>query len=404
MSPHNPAKKLIVLSKKSDPRYLEIANRLRELLMDGHFRPGQRFLSIRQLIKETKRSLPTVRSALELLVEEGLLEARLGSGFYVTNKVDERREQSILRLLVVIPSYASPREPWFTGRIVAGMLKAAGEKNVVISFYQRKVIFPADEEDTTAADSETIAARNLEHILAFRPDGVAWLHGISTELPQLNRLLERKIPIVSTIRHLADNKIPIIREDDFVFASLVLTQFQARGHRRIGLIIRPLNDDYFDSKIRALKAIGQSLGISVKEEDHFVVKGVPLSLDRSEKPQHLKETADELESFIMERPEMTGLFILASSGIHPMIEVLKKSSHKTVQSLSIVHNILDGVKIPPLPNGQSLATVAPPLEDIGAQIVHALTNVAKREPMPPTARLVPTFQPGDSLRSVDEDH
>jgi len=86
MSSQNSKKKLVGLSKKSDPRYLEIANKLRGLLMDGHFRPGQRFPSIRHLIRETKRSLPTVRSALECLVDEGLLEARLGSGFYVTKK------------------------------------------------------------------------------------------------------------------------------------------------------------------------------------------------------------------------------------------------------------------------------------------------------------------------------
>ena len=72
----------------NDPYYLTIANQLREQLMAGTFKPGQRFYSIRGLIKETKRSLPTVRSALGLLIKDGLLEARQGSGYYVTSKVD----------------------------------------------------------------------------------------------------------------------------------------------------------------------------------------------------------------------------------------------------------------------------------------------------------------------------
>ena len=54
-------------SGNNDPYYLEIANRLRTQLLSGKFKPGQRFYSIRGLIKETQRSLPTVRTALALL-------------------------------------------------------------------------------------------------------------------------------------------------------------------------------------------------------------------------------------------------------------------------------------------------------------------------------------------------
>lgn len=402
MSSQNSKKKLINLSKKSDPRYLEIANRLRGLLMDGHFRPGQRFPSIRQLIKETKRSLPTVRSALELLVDEGLLEARLGSGFYVTSKVDERREQSIPRLLVIIPSYITPREPWFTGRMVAGMLQAAEEMNVVISFYQRKMIYPFEvEDDSIITDIEAITACNLQHVLAFRPDGVAWVHGAYTELPQLNRLLEREIPLVSTIRHLCDDKIPIVREDDFIFASLILTQFQAKGHRRIGIVTRPLSDDYFESKIQALKTVGKSVGVTVDENDFFTVEGVPQRMNVSKESERQKHSIEALETFLVERPEMTGVLILASSGIIPMIKVLEETSHEAVKRVSIIYNVLDGmIKIPRLPTGEDLAVISPPLEDIGSRIVHMLASIAKREPIPPAKRLVPVFKPGGSLRDV----
>lgn len=369
--------------------------------MDGHFRPGQRFLSIRQLIRETKRSLPTVRSALDLLVEEGLLEAKLGSGFYVTSKVDERREQSIPRLLVIIPSYITPREPWFTGRMVAGMLQAAEEINVVISFYQRKMIYPFEvKDDSIITDIDAITACNLQHILAFRPDGVAWVQGVYTELPQLNTLLERNIPIVSTIRHLCDDKIPIVREDDYIFASLILTQFQAKGHRRIGIITRPLGDDYFDSKLKALSTVGESVGVTVDENDYFEVDGVPQRMNPSEE----SDSVESLESFFVERPEMTGVLILVSSGIIPMIKVLEKTSHEAIKRVSIIHNVLDGMlKIPRLPTGEDLAVISPPLEDIGSRIVHMLGSIAKHAPTPPAKRLIPVFKSGGSLREAVKD-
>mgnify|MGYP003877043319 CR=1 FL=1 len=75
-------------TESNDPYYLDIANQLREQLLSGKFKAGHRFYSIRGLIKDTGRSLPTVRSALSLLIEEGLLEARQGSGYYVTAKIE----------------------------------------------------------------------------------------------------------------------------------------------------------------------------------------------------------------------------------------------------------------------------------------------------------------------------
>jgi DNA-binding LacI/PurR family transcriptional regulator len=277
------------------------------------------------------------------------------------------------------------------------MLKAAEDKNVVISFYQRKIIDSFRKPTARyAAESEAVADRNLEHILAFRPDGVAWLHAAATDVPQMLRLLEQKVPTVSTKRHLPGVEVPILREDDLVFASLALTQFQARGHRRIGLIIRSPEDDYFKSKIEALETVGKSLGITVEPSDYFCLEASPADLTANAS----ESTITDLEAFLLQRPQVTGMLVVAASGIHALIEILRRNQSRQLQQLSIIHNTLDGVRIPPLPGGHSLATISPPLEDLGNQIVHALTKVAQRQPMPDMPRLVPTFQPGTSLKTA----
>ncbi|MCP5531357.1 MAG: winged helix-turn-helix transcriptional regulator [Opitutaceae bacterium] len=106
---------------------MDIAKQLRQRILSGHFEAGQRFYSIRGLIKETQRSLPTVRSALNVLIKEGLLEARQGSGYYVTERVASAAgaKRGVTHFLAVIPSTSEPDEPWFMRRLGLGMIHRA---------------------------------------------------------------------------------------------------------------------------------------------------------------------------------------------------------------------------------------------------------------------------------------
>ena len=165
----------------NDPYYLEIASRLRDELMSGRFKPGQRFYSIRGLIKDTGRSLPTVRSALNLLIKENLLEARQGSGYYVTAHVGTQNgsNKGFFNFLAVIPSSTVPDEPWFTGKIGLGMIHAANLDHAVVSFYRRQA---------PGKSSRELVEVDLARIKALRPDGVAWLHSIPEDEPILQEL------------------------------------------------------------------------------------------------------------------------------------------------------------------------------------------------------------------------
>ena len=371
------------VAPSNDPYYLEIAGRLREELLSGRFKPGQRFYSIRGLIKDTRRSLPTVRSALNLLIKENLLEARQGSGYYVTAQIEaaHNANKGFFNFLAVIPSSTVPDEPWFTGKIGLGMIHAANQDHAVVSFYRRQA---------PGKLSRDLVEVDLTRIKALKPDGIAWLHSIPEDEPILNELRRQRVPIVTTMRRLPKVDLPLIREDDVVYASMVLSNFEARGHRRIGLILRALTDDYFRSKAEALKEVAGSFQVSVDECDFFFL---PPS-------DPLGETqADALEEFLLARPELTGLLIVASTGIRPLLKLYETAARDRVSRLSLVFNVLDGVAVPTLPDGSSLATIYPPLEKLGEQIVHALTGQVSQKTMPPPPRLIPVFQKGDSLKA-----
>ena len=68
------------------PRYIRLANIIRELIQDGKLRPEEAIPSERSLVDATRLSRVTVRRAIALLVEEGLIEQRHGSGTFVSTQ------------------------------------------------------------------------------------------------------------------------------------------------------------------------------------------------------------------------------------------------------------------------------------------------------------------------------
>lgn len=367
-------------SERTDPHYIELANELRNQLIEGKFRPGQRFYTLRHLINETKRSLTTVRSAINVLINESYLEPKTGSGYYVTDKVKDLSDRPNLKLLAVIPSYISPVwEPGFTGKLVAGMIKAAESHNAIVSICQRKMF----TEDGNGSE--------IERILDEKPSGIAWIHYADCDIPKLQQLTKVNLPVIMTKRGNPDLGLPLIREDDLLFAAIVLSHFLAHGHKRIMYITRTLDDEYFRSKVEALREYGQTIGISISDKDLFFLKGTP---------EACRESAQQLTEFLENRKDITGMITLASSGIASVVHLLEHTDSTRIRNLSIMHNVLDGVATPSLPTGETLAQISPPLEQIGSHLVHQLIAKIRNDAPPEVPRLIPVFTPGSSLKRI----
>lgn len=75
-----------------EPRrlYLQIADRIRQLIRDGHFPAGSRLPAERELALLLGVSRPSLREALIALEIAGNVEVRMGSGIYATAELEER--------------------------------------------------------------------------------------------------------------------------------------------------------------------------------------------------------------------------------------------------------------------------------------------------------------------------
>ena len=68
------------------PAYVKIHDAIRKEIEEGIWKIGQRLPSERDLADVYEVSRMTLRQAITLLVDEGILERRVGSGTYVSGR------------------------------------------------------------------------------------------------------------------------------------------------------------------------------------------------------------------------------------------------------------------------------------------------------------------------------
>jgi|TARA_B100000959_G_C14768055_1_gene536287 GntR family transcriptional regulator len=73
-----------------EPIYLQLRDRLVELIMDGLLLEGDALPSVRQISSEQRINPNTVSKAMQILMDEELVEKKRGLGMYVLTGAKER--------------------------------------------------------------------------------------------------------------------------------------------------------------------------------------------------------------------------------------------------------------------------------------------------------------------------
>lgn len=74
------------------PRYVQLADLLRQRIAKGHWAPGDVLPSIETLMREFDVARVTIRQATKLLADEGLLSPQRGRGTFVTEAAGRKRK------------------------------------------------------------------------------------------------------------------------------------------------------------------------------------------------------------------------------------------------------------------------------------------------------------------------
>lgn len=203
-------------------KYLALAQQLREDLNAGLWKPGEKLPTEDAMVQDYGVSKQTVRSAVGLLVEEGLLVRRQGSGTYAA---DRRRPQT--RTIGVIATYLSE---YILPSMIRGIEEVTAEAGY--QFVLRSTGNRMDRERDL-----------LKSFLASPVDGLI-VEGAKTAFPNPNLSLYRSLqesgtPVVflSGYYPALDGSIYVVT-DDYAGGAMAARCLLEKGHRSIGGIFK----------------------------------------------------------------------------------------------------------------------------------------------------------------------
>ena len=183
------------------PKYLKVADTLRKEIADGIFQDGQKLMTEETLRDRFQVSRQTVRQAIALLEDDGLVDRMRGSGTYVRHGV--RKHQGAIRIGVVttyITDYIFPE-------IVSGIENVLSKKGVIMTL-------------SATYNNPKAERRILERTIDGQVDGLI-IEGVRTAHEMANE---------DCFRHLAERNIPVL--------------FMNGAYRKMGNIPYLVMDDY----------------------------------------------------------------------------------------------------------------------------------------------------------------
>ena len=206
------------------PKYIQVADTLRREIARGVFRDGQTLMTEEELRVRFDVSRQTVRQAIALLEDDGLVDRRRGSGTYVRH--GPRRHQGMIQVGVVatyITDYIFPS-------ILRGIEETLNKSGAVMSL------------SATYNDSRTERGI-LERMLDGQIDGLIFEgNRTAKDTPNADlfvRFRERNIPVLfinGIYPGMSD--IPHVQMDDYAGGRTAAETALDRGYRRLSGVFK----------------------------------------------------------------------------------------------------------------------------------------------------------------------
>ena len=233
------------------PKYLMVAETLRREIAEGVFQDGDKLMTEETMRMRFDVSRQTVRQAIALLEEDGLVDRQRGSGTYVRHG---RRKQIGKLQIGVVTTYITD---YIFPDIVRGMEEVLSRGDAVMTL-------------SATYNSPEAERRILERMTEGQVDGVI-VEGVRTARPTANgdcflRLAERNIPVLQINGYYRELQgVPYVAMDDAGGGRMAAAEIVRRGYRRPAALFK--TDDLQGlERFRGLREALAEAGTEMPEE------------------------------------------------------------------------------------------------------------------------------------------
>jgi DNA-binding LacI/PurR family transcriptional regulator len=317
-------------------KFRVLATRLREQIADGHWPLGGRLPTEQELARTHEVGINTVRRAINLLVDEGLVRRRQGSGTFVAAAPSQRlRRPRFVGVLVPSTSYFYPR-------VIEGIERVMSGAGV-------RVILSSSEYDPQLEEQQ------LHQLLDAGADGlllVPNLHLMADPQRYVERLRELPVPYLLVERRpprpAPDDATPYVCTNHVGGGYHAVRHLAGLGHQRIGHL----------GRIRTATADAVAEGYQ-RAIDDLGLPRIPAAVARRE-----EWTPDELASYVRTCRDnrVTAVFCLGDREAAGLVLHARRLGLAVPDDLAVVaydDEVADLGEVP-------LTAVSPPKTEVGA--------------------------------------
>lgn len=211
------------LKKSADtPLYLQLAQLLRQEMLGGRIRPGDKLASEHQLMQQYGVSRLTVRNAIQQLISEGLIETHHGKGSFCKHTAVEKNIHVLLNM----------SDHYFVSYYLQSI-------SAVLETCNARLI----AGDTRDSNEEII--RQLQEIANKGSDGIIFQGCPKTNPDEaafsdvLQRLQQKKIPVIAIDYTYPLPQLSCAAMDEVQIGVMAADTLYEKGHRTVAAICVP---------------------------------------------------------------------------------------------------------------------------------------------------------------------
>lgn len=204
-------------------KYQDLIEYIMSLIESGALTPGNKLSSENELARQFGISRQTVRTAIGILEEQGVLRRVKGSGTYLSDRRHSEQQNRIAVITTYVDSYIFPK-------IIQGIEEKLFERgySVQIAFTNNTL----EREKNVLAD--IISRDDVAGVI---------VEGTKSGLPNPNLVLYRKlqarnIPVLFINTYYPELSVPHVSLDDVQAARKAVDYLIGKGHRDIGAVLK----------------------------------------------------------------------------------------------------------------------------------------------------------------------
>lgn len=330
-------------------KYQQIVDWVRSRLSSRELQPGEKLESENELSEMFQVSRQTVRHALKVLHQEGLIETRRGSGTYIRNPETDRNVWGVSRTINIISTYV---DSYIFPRIIQSMGQTLG-----MAEYSINLMFTQNQLEAERKILKKILAEGSREAIIAEPV----MSGLPNPNIELYRKLQnRGIPVLFFHSFYPELPIPHVIVNDNMAGQIATEYLLSRGHRDIAAIFKVDDGQGMERYKGYLKALMQA--------------DIPVNSSRviwidTETQRNLAE----ITSWIVKRMEGCTACVCYNDDVaHSLTAILQENRIRIPEEMSLVS--IDNSELANL-NSVSLTSVSHPMEKLGKKVAENMLRL-----------------------------